>query len=440
MKTNPLLLIITIGIIFAALLTPSRAQSSGAALVLTAKGPVTPVMLSYIQRGIEAAETQQAEIIIIKLNTPGGQIDLTREIIQSIINANVPVAVYVYPSGGFAASAGTFITLSAHVAAMAPQTSIGAASPVDAQGGDIEETLRAKLNNILVADMKNLAERRGEKAVEWATQAITEAKAAGAGEAMKLGIIDFIAGDVPDLLQQMDGFEVSVHGQAKTLRTANAPVVDFTPTFAEGILAIILRPEIAFLLMTIGTLAIIYELATPGGYIGGVIGVISLVVGLYALGQLPINFAGAALVLLALILFVAEVFTPTHGALTLAGVISLALGGLLLFNETKLGYQVSVAPILATALFVGLFFFFIVGKAIGALKMKPASGAEGLIGATAIVRTPLNPKGTVFTDGTLWNAELENGEPAAVGELVEIVKIKGLQLTVQRKAPTKKEA
>jgi len=352
----------------------------------------------------------------------------------------VPVAVYVYPSGGFAASAGTFITLSAHVAAMAPQTSIGAASPVDAQGGEIEETLRAKLNNILVADMKNLAGRRGEKAVEWATQAITEAKAAGASEALELGIIDFIAGNVPDLLQQMDRFEVSVQGQTKPLHTANAPLVDFNPTFAEGILAIILRPEIAFLLMTIGTLAIIYELATPGGYIGGVIGVISLVVGLYALGQLPINFAGAALILLALILFVAEIFTPTHGALTLAGVISLALGGLFLFNETELGYQISATPILAAALFVGLFFFFIVGKAIGALKMRPASGAEGLIGATAIVRTPLTPKGTVFTDGTLWNANLENDETAAVGELVEIVKIKGLQLTVQRKAPTKKEA
>ncbi len=434
MRAKLVTLFLSIGIILAALLAPARAQSPGAALVLTAKGPVTPVMLSYIQRGIEAAEAQQAEVVIIKLDTPGGQIDLTREIIQSIINANVPVAVYVYPSGGFAASAGTFITLSAHVAAMAPQTSIGAASPVDAQGGEIEETLRAKLNNILVADMKNLAERRGEKAVEWATQAITEAKAASASEALELGIIDFIASDVPDLLQQMDGFEVSVRGQAKPLHTANAPVVDFNPTFAEGILAIILRPEIAFLLMTIGTLAIIYELSSPGGYIGGVIGIISLVIGLYALGQLPINFAGAALVLLALIFFVSEVFAPTHGALTLAGVISLALGGLLLFNEAELGYQVSVAPILATALFVGLIFFFIVGKAVATLKMTPASGAEGLIGETAIVKTPLSPAGTVFADGTRWNATLAENETAVVGEAVEIVEVEGLKLIVRRKA------
>ncbi len=433
MKAKLVTLFLSIGIILAALLATARAQSPGAALVLTAKGPVTPVMLSYIQRGIAAAEAQQAEVVIIKLDTPGGQIDLTRQIIQSIINANVPVAVYVYPSGGFAASAGTFITLSAHVAAMAPQTSIGAASPVDAQGGDIEETLRAKLNNILVADMKNLAERRGEKAVEWATQAITEAKAASANEALELGIVDFIAGNVPDLLQQMDGFKVLVHGQAKTLRTANAPVVDFNSTFAEDILAVILRPEIAFLLMTIGTLAIIYELSSPGGYIGGVIGIISLVVGLYALGQLPINFAGAALVMLALIFFVAEVFTPTHGALTLAGVISLALGGLLLFNEAELGYRVSATPILATALFVGLIFFFIVGKAVATLRMKPASGAEGLIGATALVKTPLTPTGTVFVDGTRWNAALKEGETAAVGEAVEIVKVEGLKLLVRRK-------
>jgi len=428
-----LTLVILLGLFFAALTTSSFAQRQGDVLVWTAEGPVTPVMLSYIQRGIAAAEAQDAKAVVIKLDTPGGQVDLTREIIQAIINADVPVAVYVYPPGGFAASAGTLITLSGHVAAMAPQTSIGAASPVDPQGGEIEETMKSKLENILVADMKNLAERRGDKAIEWAIQAITEAKAASANEALELGIIDFIADDVPDLLKQMDGHEVIVRGETEILEPANTPAVDFNPTFAEQILAVILRPEIAFLLMTIGTLAIIYELSSPGGYIGGVIGIICLVVGLYALGQLPVNFAGVALVVLAVVFFASEVFTPTHGALTIAGVISLTLGGLLLFDESALGYRVSITPIIATSATVGLIFFFIIGKAVATLRMKPSSGAESLIGESAIVKTPLDPSGAVLAEGTRWSATLEGDGPAEVGESVEIVEVEGLKLTVRRK-------
>ncbi len=410
-----------------------RAQSiEGGVLVLTAKGPVTPVMVSYIQRGIARAETRRANALIIKLDTPGGQVDLTRTIIQSIINADVPVVVYVYPPGGFAASAGTFITLSAHVAAMAPQTSIGAASPVDAQGGDISETLRAKLENILVADMQNLAERRGEKAVQWATDAIREAKAANAKTALELGVIDIIARDLNDLLAQLDGRTVAVRGEMRTLHTTGVSVEDVPMTLAEQILAVILRPEIAFILLAIGPLAIIYELANPGGYIGGVIGVISLVLGLYAVGQLPVNYAGVGLLALAIVLFTADVFAPTHGALTTVGVVSLVMGGLLMFNQSELGYQISVAPIIATAVALGLFFFFIVGKAVATLKLKPSTGAERLIGMQGIVKETLAPRGIVLADGIRWQAVSADDTSIAKGETVEIIAVQGLTVTVKR--------
>lgn len=411
---------------------PNSAQSSGHVLVLTAEGPVSPIMLNYIERGIERAEIENAAALVIQLDTPGGQIDLTREIIQAILNANVPVIVYVYPPGGFAASAGTFITLAGHVAAMAPQTSIGAASPVTSEGGEIGETMKAKVENILIADIENLTERRGEGVVEWATEAITEAKAANASEALELGIIDFVANDLADLLAQVDGFEVSVRGEAKTLQTTNAPVVPFDLTAVEAILSIVLQPEIAFLILGIGWLALFFELSNPGGYISGVIGVICLIIGFYAVGQLPINYAGVALIILAFILFAGEAFAPTHGALTLAGVISMAVGGLFLFDESSLGYEISAAPIIATSLLFGAIFFFIMVKALGSLRLKPASGMESMVGTTAVAKTALNPSGTVFADGTRWQATLEEGS-VETGEAVEITAVQGLKLKVRRR-------
>lgn len=409
------------------------AQERNEVLVLTVEGAVSPVMLNYIERGITAAENQGAKALIIKLNTPGGQIDLTRQIVQVIVNSQVPVVVYVSPSGGFAASAGTFITLAGHASAMAPQTTIGAASPVDAQGDNIDETLRAKVENVLVADIKNLAERRGEEAVEWATDAIINAKAATAKEALDLGIIDFIAADVDDLLQQLDGFEVEIGGEPVTLNTAEVRQTPFEMTDAESIIAIILRPEIAFLLLSIGGLAIFYELANPGGYILGIIGIICLLLGLYAVGQLPINFAGLGLIVLAFILFIAEAFTPTHGALTLAGVISLFLGGLFLFDTAEFDYRISVVPLAAISLSLGGIFFFIVTKAIGALRRRPASGAESLVGAIGLTKTALTPNGMVLIDGSRWQATLAGEGPVEEGEEVEVVSMQGLKLTVKKK-------
>jgi len=280
MKRKLFALLLLMGWLILTTVAKTTAQQAGGILVLTAEGPITPVMVRYIERGIAAAEERNAEAVIIELDTPGGQIDLTRDIIRAIVNSSVPVVVYVYPAGGYAASAGTLITLAGHAAAMAPQTSIGAASPVDGQGGDISDTMRAKMENILVADIKNLAEHRGEAVVQWATEAITEARAASANEALELGVVDFIAADLPDLLAQLDGFEVTIGGRSRVLHTTHTPIVRLNMTFAEEFLAVVLRPEIAFILLAIGPLAIIYELASPGGYAAGIVGVISLILGI----------------------------------------------------------------------------------------------------------------------------------------------------------------
>ncbi len=430
---HKLVLIIILNLVFFATLGFSLwADSSDRVLVLTIEGPVSPIMLGYIERGIEAAEQQAVEALIIQLNTPGGQIDLTKEIVQAIIRSDVPVVVYIYPPGALAASAGTFITLAGHVAAMAPHTSIGAASPVSSDGGEITGTMRSKVENILVADIESLAERRGQEVVDWAREAIREAKADNATKALELGVVDFIAKDVNDLLEQMDGFEIELRGETHVFETANDSWTLFEMTLAEQILAVILLPQVIFLLLSIGPLAIIYELANPGGYITGIIGLICLMLGLYGIGQLPVNYAGIGLMILAFVLFAAEIFTPTYGALTIAGMVSFILGGLFLFSTPEFDYQVPLSAIIATAVSLGAIFFFIMGKAVSSLRLKPASGMDSLVGALGITKTELNPKGIVFADGTLWQATTE-GPSVAEGEEVEIVGVQGLRLRVRQK-------
>ncbi|RME71643.1 MAG: nodulation protein NfeD [Chloroflexi bacterium] len=401
-------------------------------LVADVDGPVTPVMLSFIERAIDQAEADRAELLVLRLNTPGGSVDLTKRIMQAIINADVPVVVYVWPPGGFAASAGTFITLAGHAAAMAPNTSIGAASPVDANGGDVDETLRAKIENILIADIKGLAERRGEKAIEWAQQAVTEAKAASAQEALELGVIDFIARDLSDLLDQLDGFTVEVNGQTKTLSTGDAVISFVERTSLEDLLNIIANPSIALLLISIGTLAIIYEIINPGGYLSGIIGAILLLVGLYAVGQLPVNYAGLALILLAFGLFVAEIFTPTFGALTATGIAAFIVGALILFNTSEFAYEIPTPSIVGIAFSVAAIMGFGMRKVIQAMKHQPTTGQEGLVGATGVVKAALDPDGIVLVWGERWQATSEDGQPIPEGTKVKVTAIDGFHLTVRR--------
>jgi membrane-bound serine protease (ClpP class) len=393
-------------------------------------GPVTPVMLSFIERGIEEAEEQGAEALVIMLNTPGGDVELTRKIIEAIISSNVPVAVYVAPRGAFAASAGTFITLAGHVAAMAPATSIGAASPVSGQGEEIPETLKDKITNILQAEIEGLAQRRGEKAVEWAREAVSEARAATAEEALELGVIDFIANDLEDLLRQMDGFSVTLHdGQEVTLQTADAPTEEVLMTPIEQFLHTITNPNIAFILLTLGINGILFELSSPGGYAAGVVGVICLLLAFYALGVLDVNYTGLLFIALAFILFVVDIKAPTHGALTVGGIVSFILGSLLLFNSPF--YAVSRSLVIGVGLATGLFFAFVVTKAVLVQRRPATTGAEGLVGALAVARTDLSPTGTVYLKGEWWEAETDDA-PIEAGEQVRVKSVDGFRVRVRR--------
>ena len=412
-----------------ALVSGASAQERGQVLVLTFKGAVTPILNSYMERGILAAEARGAEALILQLDTPGGSAEITKEISQRMIQARVPIVVYVAPARAHAGSAGTFITLAAHVAAMAPGSSIGAASPVTGEGEDLPETLMKKATNILVADIKNLAKRRGEKAVEWAARAVEEAAAATADEALELGVIDFIADDLDDLLQKLDGFEVEVRGEKRILHTAGAPVEHLTMNPFEQFMNTILNPNIAFILLTLGLNALLFELSSPGGYAAGVVGAVCLMLGLYALGVLPVNYSGLFFIGLAFVLFILDIKAPTHGALTLGGIASFVFGALILFNSPY--FRLSLPLVLGVGLATGAFFFFAVAKAVAAQRAPAVTGSEGLVGQIAEVRTPLDPEGTVFVQGELWNAVAEDG-PVARGEKVEVLGRDGFRLRVRR--------
>ncbi len=408
-----------------------NAQAEGQVLVMEVTGPVTPVMLSYIERGIREAEDRDAEALVLMLNTPGGDVDLTKRIIQAIVASDVPVVVYVWPRGAFAASAGTFITLAGHVAAMSPNTSIGAASPVSGQGEEISETLKDKIVNILQADIEGLAQRRGERAVEWARQAVSEARAATAEEALELGVIDFIATDLSDLLRQMDGLEVTLHNQELTLHTEGVSTEELPMTTVERLLHTLTNPNIAFILMTLGINGILFELSSPGGYAAGVVGVICLLLAFYSLGVLDVDYTGLLFIALAFVLFVVDIKAPTHGVLTVGGIVSFVLGSLILFNSPF--YAVSRNLVIGVGLATGGFFAFIITKAVAIQRRPPTTGVEGLIGALATVRTDLTPVGTVFLKGERWDAEAEDAHIKA-GERVRVKSVEEFRLRVTRES------
>lgn len=315
---------------------------------------------------------------------------------------------------------------------MAPNTSIGAASPVDAGGGDVDETLRAKIENILVADIKSLADRRGEDAIEWAQQAITEAKAANAEEALALGVIDFVAVDLDDLLNQLDGFTVELNGVETSLTTGDADISYIEATTIEDILNIIANPTIALMLISMGGLAIVYEIINPGGYVSGIVGTILLLVGLYAVGQLPVNYAGLALILLAFTLFVAELFTPTFGALTATGMVAFVIGGLILFNTSEFAYEIPLPSIVGIPVALALIVGFGLRKVVQSMHRQPITGQEGMMGATGTVKVALNPQGSVFVWGERWQAISHDGQEIPAGAKVKVVAMDGFLLTVKR--------
>ena len=407
----------------------ANAQEDGDRVdLLMVDGPVTPIVKGYILRGIEQAELHGSAALIIQLDTPGGSVDLTKDIIQSMAASRVPIVVYIAPTGAHAASAGTFITLAGHIAAMAPGTSIGAASPVSGGGEELPETAKEKAVSILEADLKGLARRRGEEAVEWAALAVREAKAATEDEALELGVIDLVATSLPDLLDQLDGLEVEVAGETVTLHTAGLPINKLPMTAVERLLHVITDPNIAFILMTIGLNGILFELSSPGGYVAGVVGGICLLLALYSLGVLSVDYTGLLLIVLAFVLFIVDIKAPTHGILTAGGIVSFIIGSLVLFNSPYA--SVSVSLVVTVGVATGAFFAFVVAKAVGALRRQPATGSEGLAGEIAVARTPLTPAGTVFLKGELWRAQTE-GDPVEQGQEVVVLRREGFRLWVE---------
>ena len=416
--------------------SPGSAQEvSSPVLVLTAEGAITPSMLGYLERGISSAEQQNAEALIFMLDTPGGSVDLMNEFVQVIRASSTPVVVYVAPQGAIAGSAGTVITLAGHASAMAPETAIGAASPVGSEGQDLGETIEAKEKNIIKALVRSLAENRGEEAIRIAEETIESALAVSATEALDIGLIDFIAPDVPNLLEQLDGFQVTTIDGPLTLETKNSQIIPFDPSFIETLLGILTNPNIVFLLLTVGVQAILIELSSPGGWIAGFIGAVSLALAAYGLGVLPVNWFGLIFLVIAFVLFILDIKAPTHGALTAAGVVSLIVGSLVLFNSpgTPSFLRVSVPLVIGVSLATAGIFFAILMIALRAQKAPIRTGRESFVGRTGTARTTIAPFGTVQMGGELWSGELAPGEDTILeGANVEVLEVQGVRVIVRK--------
>ncbi len=407
-------------------------------LLLQIEGPVTPAMASYFERGIRAGEERGAEAVLIILNTPGGSVEITQEIVRTIRAARVPVIIYVSPRGAQAASAGSVITVAAHAAGMAPETVIGAASPVGGGGEDLGETIARKVIEDLKAQMRALTERRGPEAVALAEQMIEEARAVNAREALAVGLIDAVADSVPDLLRQLDGLVVEVAGEEVRLQTAVANTQPFGMSTLEQVLHALANPLLISILLAIGVQAILIELSNPGGWVAGFIGVLCLGLAAYGLGQLPVNWLGLGLIAIAIVLFVAEVFATNHGALGITGAVTMLIGLLVLFNSpgSPEFARISIPGAIGVSLFTAAFFIFLATKAVQAQRRRPTTGAEALVGMSGLVRRASNPEaqkppyeGMALINGELWRVQSET--PLQKDDVVEVTAVTGFTLHVK---------
>lgn len=410
------------------------AQDAAPVVRLTLDGALHPAMLEYLKRAQQEAVRSGAQAIILQLNTPGGEISLMNRIVEQMRGSDVPIIVYVAPRGAMAGSAGTILTLAGHVAAMAPETIIGAASPVGGEGEDIGETMQSKIKEAMKANVRTLTASRPPEAIELAEQMIDDARAVSVDEALEIGLIDIKAASVDDLLSQLDGRQVQVQDQPVTLNTAGARVIEVQKTFLEDLLMVLANPNIAFLLLAIGVQAILIEFSSPGGWVAGFIGVVCLLLATYGMGLLPVNWFGILFLGVAFVLFVLDIKAPTHGALTAAGVASFIIGALVLFNSPDVPQfqRVSVPLVVGTGVAIGLMFFTIVGFALRAQKAPLLMGREAIIGQVGVVNTALHPTGTVQIGSELWTAVLDDGGSAAPGEQVKVTSLENLRVRVRK--------
>ncbi|MCJ7623709.1 MAG: nodulation protein NfeD [Anaerolineaceae bacterium] len=418
---------------------PVQAQdddNSNVIVVLTSEGPITPILTQYLERGLRTAEELNAELVILELDTPGGSVDIMNEIVQLIRRSDVPVVVFVSPSNAMAGSAGTVITLAGHVAAMAPETTIGAASPVGGQGEDIGETMESKVKEILKASVRGLTSNRSPEAIELAQETIENAIAVTADEAFEVGLIDIRASDLSDLIDQLDGYTVIIKEEEVVLNTRNAEIINVSVTFIEDVLLLLINPNLVFILLSVGVQAILIELSSPGGWVAGFIGAVCLLLAVYGMGLLPVNWFGLLFIVIAFVLFILEVKAPTHGALIVAGVISFIVGALALFNSANIPGmpRISVPLVIGTGIFLAFSFLTIVTFALRAQRAPVLVGREALPGKTGFVETELNPRGTVQVAGEYWIAEVDEGELHLPADTrVEVVSVEGLRLKVKKK-------
>jgi len=433
-------------IFFLALLVISIAAGLGGSLVaaaspmltlsfvdiLTVDGTIVPVIADYIDRGISQAEENDAAVCIIELDTPGGLLDSTEKIVKKILNADLPIVVYVTPKGAWAASAGTFITLSAHIAAMTPGTTIGAAHPVSAGGEEIPEDQMKKIVEFSAKWMRTIAEERGRN-MEEAELAVTESKSFTDVDALEYNLIDLRADNLESLISQINGWTVTLaNGEEVTIDTTNYGTSRNEMNAVEKFLQTISDPNIAYILFTLASIGLITEISNPGMVFPGVAGGISLFLAFYSLGVLNAYWGGIALLLLAVGLFIAEYFTTSFGLLTAGGIASLVMGSLILFSHSP-GIEVNRGLVAGVTAGITAFAVFVIGAIVRGQRRRKATGAEGMIGKTAIAKTPLDPTGTVLTQGELWTAASEGGR-VAPGEEVIITKVEELKLWVAKKS------
>src|SRR5258708_5688350 len=393
-------------------------------------GTINPVATAFIHRSIETASNEHAECLIIHLNTPGGLLKSTRVIVSDMLESSIPVIVFVSPGGAHAGSAGVFITLAANIAAMAPGTNIGAAHPVNLQS-QMDSVMNEKATNDAAAFIRSIAEKR-KRNLTWAEEAVRKSLSITENEALEKNVIDLIAKSNDDLLKQIDGKQIEVGATVKTLHTKDAKVQTLEMTTAEKILDILSDPNIAYILLLLGMYGIMFELYNPGAILPGIVGVISLIIAFYSMHALPINYAGLALIVFAIVLFLLEIKIVSHGVLAIGGIVSLLLGSMMLIRPgsslelVKISWSVIIFSVMMTS----LFFLFVIGLGLRAQRLKPLTGIEGMIGEIGEALELIDPAGTVNVHGEIWKAESNEGKISA-GEKVRVLEVKNLNLRVE---------
>ena len=421
-----------IALLAGGLLAVTASANTQSVQVLRIEGTIVPVVADYIDRGISQAEDNNATVCIIEMDTPGGLLDSTERIVQRIMNANVPVVVYVSPKGAWAASAGTFITLSAHIAAMTPGTTIGAAHPVSAGGEEIPEDQMKKITEFSAKWMKTIAQERGRN-IEEAQLAVTESKSFTDVDALNSNLINLRANNLESLISQLNGWKVTLASGAEvTINTTSYELIRDEMSSIERFLHAISDPNIAYILLSVGSIGIIAEIYNPGALFPGIIGAISLLLAFYSLGVLDARWGGILLILLAFGLFIAELFTHSFGLLTAGGVTALVLGSLILFPKGGPLFQIDPWLIAVVVVLVTAFFAFAIQRIIRAHRRQASTGREELVGKTAVVKVALDPEGMVLFKGERWTAVSEKGR-VKPGEEVIITKVEGLKLYVTKK-------